>query len=59
MLYAVPTIVGELKRHFRDQGWSIRVPRGIQETQRRLEGETLRRRWARGMTTRVSRRSRA
>lgn len=39
MLYAVPTIVGELKRHFRDQGWTIRVPRGIQETQRRLDGE--------------------
>lgn len=40
MLYAVPTIVGELKRHFRDHGWTIRVPRRIQETQRRLEGET-------------------
>jgi RNA polymerase sigma-B factor len=39
MLYAVPTIVGELKRHFRDHGWTIRVPRGIQETQRRLDGE--------------------
>lgn len=39
MLFAVPTIVGELKRHFRDQGWTIRVPRGIQETQRKLEGE--------------------
>lgn len=39
-VFAVPTIVGELKRHFRDQGWTIRVPRGIQETQRRLEGET-------------------
>ncbi|HLL65197.1 MAG TPA: RNA polymerase sigma factor SigF [Micromonosporaceae bacterium] len=29
--YAVPTIVGELKRHFRDKGWSIRVPRRMQE----------------------------
>ena len=29
--YAVPTILGELKRHFRDQGWSVRVPRAMQE----------------------------
>jgi RNA polymerase sigma-B factor len=39
LIYAVPTIIGELKRHFRDHGWSIRVPRRIQETQRRLEKE--------------------
>lgn len=29
--YAAVTIVGELKRHFRDKGWSIRVPRRLQE----------------------------
>ena len=29
--YAVPTILGELKRHFRDRTWAVRVPRDLQE----------------------------
>ena len=35
--FAVPTILGEIRRHFRDRGWSIRVPRTLQE--RNLEVE--------------------
>jgi RNA polymerase sigma-B factor len=29
--YATPNVVGEIKRHFRDKGWAIRIPRGLQE----------------------------
>jgi RNA polymerase sigma-B factor len=35
--FAFPTIVGELKRHLRDKGWSVRAPRGVQELSARLE----------------------
>jgi RNA polymerase sigma-B factor len=34
--YAVPTIVGEIRRHFRDKGWAMRVPRRIKELHVRL-----------------------
>jgi RNA polymerase sigma-B factor len=34
--YATPTVVGEIKRHFRDKGWAIRVPRRLQELRQSL-----------------------
>ncbi|HYJ66504.1 MAG TPA: RNA polymerase sigma factor SigF [Nocardioidaceae bacterium] len=38
--YATPTILGEIKRHFRDRGWSIRVPRRLQEMRLALAATT-------------------
>lgn len=34
--FAVPTVLGEIRRHFRDRGWAIRVPRRLQELSRAL-----------------------
>jgi RNA polymerase sigma-B factor len=38
--YATPTIIGEIKRHFRDKGWAIRVPRRLQELRMRISSTT-------------------
>src|SRR4051812_43310682 len=35
--FAVPTILGEIRRYFRDQGWSVRAPRDVQELAVRAE----------------------
>ncbi len=50
--FAVPTILGELKRYFRDKGWSVRVPRDLQELAVRVDrlGDELSRELGRAPT---------
>ncbi|GAJ83901.1 RNA polymerase sigma factor SigF [Nocardia brasiliensis NBRC 14402] len=36
LAFAVPTIMGEVRRHFRDHTWAVRVPRRVKETQQRI-----------------------
>jgi RNA polymerase sigma-B factor len=36
--YATPNVVGEIKRHFRDRGWTIRIPRALQELNVKMSG---------------------
>ena len=38
--YATPTVMGEIKRHFRDKGWSVRVPRRLQELSAKINVAT-------------------
>jgi RNA polymerase sigma-B factor len=46
--FAVPTMVGEIKRYYRDRTWSVRPPRGLQELVQRVDREIERARTAHG-----------
>lgn len=39
--FATPTIIGEIKKHFRDKGWMIRVPRRIQELSNKISNAQI------------------
>ena len=50
--FAVPTILGELRRHFRDHAWAARVPRSVQELSLKVQraADDLRAEWGRDAT---------
>jgi len=52
--YAKQTIIGELRRHFRDKGWGVRVPRSVQDVWARIrnDGGALAQRLGRSVTSR-------
>ena len=52
--YAAPTITGELKKHFRDHGWTIRPPRRVQELQLQVIHERVRIRESSGKSPTVA-----
>ena len=52
--YATPTITGELKKHFRDHGWTIRPPRRVQELQLQVIHERVRIRESSGKSPSVA-----
>jgi RNA polymerase sigma-B factor len=54
LAYAVPTISGEVKRHFRDQGWDIRPPRRVQELRGEVERASAELTQALGRSPRLS-----
>lgn len=39
--FATPTIIGEIKKYFRDKGWTIRVPRRIQELSKKINNSKI------------------
>lgn len=41
LCFAVPTIMGEVRRHFRDRGWALKVPRGLKDLSMRINAGAI------------------